>query len=683
MKKIILEQLTFLNFKGIRKLTVNFNEKETNIYGDNATGKTTIFDGFCYLLFGKDSAGKTDFNIKTLDGNNNVIWQLPHEVSGVLWENQTKLELKRSYVERWEKPTGQQEKVFRGHKTLYYVNTNEVPKSVYEETVNSLIDENVFKLLTNPLQFNNFKEPPLSDWETRRNYLFKIAGEVSDEDIVKQNPVFSDMFEKYKSSKIHGLNEYKKNLSSQVNKLNSQKENIPVQIEENLRNMPAKIDFAAIEKEIEGYEEKIKEVDGKIEDSTTAHQGILNEINQKNEEINTLTRKLSTIQFEAEQLANKETREAQAKKTAIETDLKEKQENLKWLERSLNFLVTEPIPEKEKLISQKRTEWNEENAKKLELSEEKVYCPLTEIECTVEETLKFNKDKQSEALANFNKKKTETLERINREGQEMSKELSLLKEKARKYEKDIEDTKVAINIFQKQLLEIGDISVKEPEETEAEKNLLAQIEKVKLSIPEKPVVDNVALKTQKEGFREKIDQLKGTLSNKDRIIELEARNEELRQEQLNVAQHIADLEKIKNDIEGFMKVKIDAVEKPVNNLFKYARFKMYEDQISADAKETCVTLLNGNPWSDLSHGERIFVGCDIIDTFSKFFDINVVRFIDERESTTRIPETDSQVINLHVVKDDSKSDKEEERIAYTKLEGLLKLKGWINIKNIK
>ncbi|WP_242867020.1 AAA family ATPase [Clostridium coskatii] len=35
----------FKNFKCIKELTVNFS-KLTNIYGDNATGKTTIFDAF-------------------------------------------------------------------------------------------------------------------------------------------------------------------------------------------------------------------------------------------------------------------------------------------------------------------------------------------------------------------------------------------------------------------------------------------------------------------------------------------------------------------------------------------------------------------------------------------------------------------------------------------------------------
>ena len=49
--------------------------------GVNGVGKTTIFDAFTWLLFGKDSTDRKDFEIKTLDKNNKVIPQIEHEVS--------------------------------------------------------------------------------------------------------------------------------------------------------------------------------------------------------------------------------------------------------------------------------------------------------------------------------------------------------------------------------------------------------------------------------------------------------------------------------------------------------------------------------------------------------------------------------------------------------------------------
>ena len=71
--EIKIFSLKLKNFKGIKELKIDFNCQNTNIYGANATGKTTIFDAFKWLFFDKDSSDRKDFNIKTLDNNNNPI----------------------------------------------------------------------------------------------------------------------------------------------------------------------------------------------------------------------------------------------------------------------------------------------------------------------------------------------------------------------------------------------------------------------------------------------------------------------------------------------------------------------------------------------------------------------------------------------------------------------------------
>ena len=63
MKNIQIKKLSIINFKGIEKMEIDFSGK-TNISGDNATGKTTIFDSITWLLFGKDSQDRKDFDIK-------------------------------------------------------------------------------------------------------------------------------------------------------------------------------------------------------------------------------------------------------------------------------------------------------------------------------------------------------------------------------------------------------------------------------------------------------------------------------------------------------------------------------------------------------------------------------------------------------------------------------------------
>ena len=81
MKKVTLKNITLVNFKGIKSLTVNFGQV-TEISGANATGKSTIADAFNWVLFGKDAAGNSDtkFGIKTNDLDGKPIPKIDHEV---------------------------------------------------------------------------------------------------------------------------------------------------------------------------------------------------------------------------------------------------------------------------------------------------------------------------------------------------------------------------------------------------------------------------------------------------------------------------------------------------------------------------------------------------------------------------------------------------------------------------
>ena len=92
-----LLRLILRNFKGIREFTLDAQGNDISVYGDNATGKTTIFDGFTWLLFDKDSANKKDFSIKTLDKSGAEQHGLEHEVEGVLDVNGNTLTLRKVY----------------------------------------------------------------------------------------------------------------------------------------------------------------------------------------------------------------------------------------------------------------------------------------------------------------------------------------------------------------------------------------------------------------------------------------------------------------------------------------------------------------------------------------------------------------------------------------------------------
>ena len=173
MNQIKIKSLTLLNFKGIRSLTISDFGKETNIFGANGTGKTTIADAFSWLLFGKDANDRQQFEIKTLDPQNNVIPKLEHEVSAVLEVNGEEIHIKRILREKWVKPRGTTETVFQGNETVFYWNDVPLLASDYSAKISKIMDEKVFKMITNPLAFNSLK------WQDQRKMLLEIVGGIT------------------------------------------------------------------------------------------------------------------------------------------------------------------------------------------------------------------------------------------------------------------------------------------------------------------------------------------------------------------------------------------------------------------------------------------------------------------------------------------------------------------------
>ena len=131
--KLQLKKLIIKNFKGIKSLEINFNET-TNIEGQNRGRKTSVFDAVTWLLFGKDSKGKTDsgvgkFNIKPLDKNNQAIPKLETEVSGIFEADSKEIKIIRTRKEDWTKPRGKPKAILTGHTTYYDWNNSNIPKT--------------------------------------------------------------------------------------------------------------------------------------------------------------------------------------------------------------------------------------------------------------------------------------------------------------------------------------------------------------------------------------------------------------------------------------------------------------------------------------------------------------------------------------------------------------------------
>ena len=285
---IAIKEINLVNFKGLRNQNIKFNHV-TNIFGDNGVGKTTIFDAFTWLMFGKDSTDRKDFGIKTLDKNNNVIPQIEHEVSAIIVVNEEEINIKRILREKWVKKRGSFEAEFSGNETIYY--WNDVPKSQkeFQQKISSVLDESIFKMITNPLAFNSMK------WQNKRAALIDIVGNVSDMLIAGNDSSFLDLLNKLSNK---SLEEYKKQISAQRKKMNDEIKSIPTRIDEVSRNMPNALDFEGLKNEKKSLVSNLEEIQTQIDDKNKAFEAVLQKKRSISNEVFELKSKLQNIEFE-------------------------------------------------------------------------------------------------------------------------------------------------------------------------------------------------------------------------------------------------------------------------------------------------------------------------------------------------------------------------------------------------
>lgn len=641
-RTIILKSISLLNFKGIRSLTVNFTDQENSIRGDNATGKTTIMDAFTFLLFGKDSSGRADFNIKTLDSSGTPIHNLDHEVSAVLLMNGETITLKKIYREKWTKPRGQKEQVFSGHETTYYYNDVPLAQKDYNIKIEQICPEKVFKLLTSPLYF------PGTPWLEQRQTLIQCAGAISDEEIVSQNPLYADLIRGIQGTKT--LEEYKREIAMKKKRIKDDLEQIPARIDEVQRSMPEAQDWNFIESEIRTAQENITKIESEIADM---HKG-LEGSNSGRIDLQKQIGKSKTIKenIEHEAITHIDNLKYEYDRTlrTRSQHVRDFEEIIRLKENTIKGLNLEIESLKERR-EKKLAEWHTINNETLSFSHDTI-CPT----CGQYLPEGFLSGKKAEAESKFNENKAYRLSVNVSEGKRIA-------ESIRDAEKNITIAQGVISDTTLKLNELNAQVIKEPE-YQSEKavflqsrkydslaSLIQGLEKELSELGETSAPDTSILQSKKGEEISKLDSLKKELGKRDQISSGNNRIATLKADQQKLSQELADLEKTEYLIAGFNKAKIEAVESRINNMFRIVRFRMYNEQVNGGLAETCECIVDGVPYSDLNSAMKINAGMDILSTLSEKFGVYAPIFVDNRETINDLLPVKSQVINLVVTRD--------------------------------
>ena len=593
--QIKIKTLKLENFKGIKNLTIDFKDT-TNIYGDNAVGKTTIFDAYSWLLWDKDSLNRKDFAIKPYDKSGDEVHNLESIVEGDFSFDGTDLNLKKIYKEVWTKKRGSTQAEFTGHTTDYYINAVPVKKKEYNERIESVLSEDNFNLLSNPLYFNQF----LVKTE-RREILLSLIEDVKPEDIIAKNKGLEDL-----DLETYTVDELKKIAKDAARKINKNIESIPARIDELDKSKIHDIDFDALEFRKRSTLPAIKEIDEKLADASKMAEGMTE-----------ITEQITALQKEKSDLSENYQNKCFEVNLLNKNILLEKEHDKLTLEEA-----KKNIEKLKDLVEKAREEWQEVHKEQYQGDFKCPTCGQDLLPDQIEKT-----------MANFNRKKSE--------------KLASIEEKAKDLKIKIEECEKLIAIYEVKEYKEEDL----PTEPIRLKEIDKELDEAKTKLSDFSLDDKKDLLEKKDSLNADLEEINKKLSLQGQNEKIDERIKELEGQEKELAKAYEGQQRIIYLCEEYTKAYVDLVSDKINDSFDLVKFKLFENQINGGITETCEATFKGVPYSDLNNAAKINAGLDVINSLSDKLDLKVPIFIDNAESVNELIKTDTQLVRLVVSKD--------------------------------
>lgn len=646
--KVLIKDVKLTNFKGEKELAVDFGY-ETFILGGNGVGKTTVLDAILWCMFEKDSKGRKNFELKTLDKDGKQIHGLIHSVKVTLIVDGAPIEFERTLKEKWTKKKGEAEKKFSGHVSGYAINEIPVSKDGYTSKINEIINEEIFKQVTNVNYFTSLQA------SEQREVLGNLVGEVTSNEVIKSNIRLLPLSEFLNKMDVSDL---RRKLKIQGERFKEEILLIPPRIDE-CNNQIVVCDVDELELEKANVVNEIKELKGRNNNR--------NELLIKKSE---LRERLYTLKDKFRNLDNNSLKavrlnEERHSLTILEQQVKELDfkinsgdERIKTLEITLKELKdSNDIFEitQEKL----RNDFRTINNGVFEFSPEDRCCPTCFREYDGETLKKLINNGERV----FEEQKDLRLKRINEEGKRIFENLNDVEKKIQGITNNINELvasksylingREAINEDIKKSMERIALLNKEEEIFEGKEKMKNEISSIENEIDElnklmpkdfSSEIDFLEERLENIGSRLLIGKRNGELM--DRIKELENRSEELSIE-------LANVEKLDFLCIEFIRERVRIIEKRFNEKFKNIRFKLFKEQINGGITECCEVTSDGVPYSNLNTASQVNCGLEIINVLNEHYDFYAPIFIDNRESINEIIPVKTQVINFKVSTDEN------------------------------
>ena len=635
MKTITLKALTLRNFKKIQSLTIDFDAKETTIAGTNGVGKSTIFDAYTWLLYGKNSHDQQDFSIKTLDENNKVINRIEHSVTGVFDVSRESIVLERIYTEKWTKRRGFEVEELTGHTTDYFINDVPKSKAEFDGYVKTMIEDSIAKVISSPLYFNEKLK-----WQERREILSNMAGDTTTEDVLNFNPAelsgAKELIALLDARK--SLTDEKTRISAQRKKLRDELEQIEPRVSELQRMAEHGVNVEQVKTDVETCEHFLHNIERQQSDELKAQEVANDEVRKHNSFKFELEQQYTRLKGEAMAEHNKKQQSVLSREHELKTEIQKIEFAIAdWNAKAARKVSTAQVLARE--INQLREDFKAVQARVFDEKCQDENCP------TCGQQVPDYAVKIDEMRAIFNTEKAIELGKINAKGKALNEQQRDLGTQCQAHE--LETLKAELETKQTYLSEFQkSIAIDHFVDTAEMTELLAQIEAF---VPMQPKqVSNTELTEKRKEIQTQLDALKSELAKVQQAEQVQGRIVELNEQRKKLAQEIATLEKLEFQIEAYQRAEIMLIESKVNSKFALVKWKMFDEQLNGGLAPTCEAIVNGTPYNDLNTASKINAGLDVINALNYHFNVFAPVFIDQRESIVQLQQTDCQLISLVV-----------------------------------
>ena len=637
MNKLTIKKMSIVNFKCFQQKNFSFSSDQVTITGDNETGKTSIYDAFCWCLFGKNSLGEKSFNYKNTlakDGENT-------EVEVITQFGEREIDFKRVYEAKFTRL-----KEFNGYSTQCFING--IPKSVkdFEKEVYHMLSIGIdeFNLLTNPKYLTEQIKggKGVLDWQKRRELIYVLTSFKNDKELIQQNTKFSQL--EPILNKYNSISEFIQAIKYDISKVNSEIELMPTRIDQQMKNTVV-IDFSIeeLQKEKTELQNKISATENSSDDTykqfTKQVVNLSQEIQDKKIEIEKLNSQISEYvqkqRAEFLKQKNEKTSELQQKRFEVEKEIIALQNKMQSDIKQLQI----KYQQKQNEIKTLQNAMDKVQKNHIAL-ENKTLCPV----CfnALDKTLVDKNVKMQ--LDHFQKQKN----KCEKELQEMVQEI----EKIKMNKSNIDTSKLKEIDSQIQSIMCQELDIKVDNFEQKTAVLESEISTLQKELNQSQIKANQYLKQSKKEIQHCLDEIK-EIDSKLNIVEQNKKSEllynQLQQQMQEYLSKKDELQQMYDLSSDFIQFKCQEITESINNCFEVVKWNLFKfNKTDGELKEYCEPEVNGREYKDLSASTKIIAGLDIIKAFQKHFGISLPIFIDNSESITYFPEMDAQSIKLYV-----------------------------------